>query len=349
MRILHLVHRYAPHIGGSEEVVRQMSERLARRGYEVVVLTMGPPRLPEGGVEIQTVRGFWDYRQKLDRLTRDAEVLMVYGQKVWGSDWLPLAKIHCPVVYFPVGFDSWDRSLLHQLYYRTWQRSICRRADVLVALTRSEEKFLRSWLDHRNLVRIPNGVDYDHWQRPVQGRVEGIRRPFLFHAGGYYANKHVDALLTIAALLRERGSNVGLVTCGPDFRRYRERMQHLATELGLERYYKALGEVSASNLRRLYDGCSVYLSASTFEGFGLTFLESLACGKPLVCRPVGVAPELAEQTGSVIVAEELEDLVAGTQHFLQEGHDPEESRAVARRYDWERVVDKLEEVYLDLL
>ncbi len=349
MRFLHAVHRYLPHIGGSEEVVRQMSERLAGRGYEVTVLTRGAAPANAGGVEIRPVGGFFDYRFTLGALTRDAEAFMVYGQKVWCSDWLPLVKVHAPLVYFPVGFDSWRRSLFHQIYYETWQKSICRKADVLVALTRGEAQFLGEWIDHPGLLQIPNGVDYGYWQTPPDESAVKIPGTFLLHVGGYYNNKRVDELLRITAALRRKGRRVDLVTCGADYKGNRERMVRLAEDLGVERHFHALGEVPAAALRSLYASCAVFVSASSFEGFGLTFLEALACGKPLVCRPVGVARELAEQTGSVIVAEEMEDLVAGVEHFLREGHDPEEGRAVAKRYDWERVVDRLEEVYLSLL
>ncbi len=330
-------------------MVRQLSERLARRGYEIVVLTRGALPRKKTGVDIVSIRGFLDYRSKLDSLSRTAEVMMVYGQKVWCSDWLPLARVHCPVVYFPVGFDSWGKSLFHRLYYRAWQKRICEMADILGALTKREEDFLKSWIGHDNLIRIPNGVDFEYWQKAPEDTTTQIAGPFLFHAGGYYNNKRVDTLIEVTAALHREGYEVDLVTCGPDFKHNRDRMRDLAKERGIERSYYALGEVAASTLRSLYESCEVYVSASTFEGFGLTFLEALACGKPLVCRPVGVAPELAERSKNILVADSVDSLASGIEHFLDEGCDPAESRTVARRYDWERVVDELEAAYLGLL
>ncbi len=330
-------------------MVRQVSERLARRAYDVTVLTRGALPTPESGVEVRAITGFRDYRRKLARLTQEAEVLMVYGQKVWCSDWLPLARVHCPVVYFPVGFDRWRRSLLHQVYYQVWQRRVCRRADALVALTEGEEAFLREWLDPSYLRHIPNGVDFPRWQNPPEDFEPPLGVPFLFHAGGYYSNKRVEDLVRVLAALRAEGVEVGLVTCGPDFRGNRSQAEQLAASLGVEKAYRALGEVSAADLKGLFHACAVYASASTFEGFGLTFLEALASGKPLVCRPVGVAPALARASNSVVLADSEEAFAAGVDRLLRDGYNPEESRRVAAAYDWERVVDQLEALYIDLL
>lgn len=347
MRILHLVHRYAPYVGGSEEVVRQMSERLDRRGNDVTVLTRGTLPTPGNGVEVRDITGPRDYRRKLDLLTREADILMVFGQKVWCSDWLPLARVHCPVVYFPVGFDSWSKGLLHRLYYETWQRYICGRADALIALTEREEGFLRSWIQHPKLVRIPMGIDFGYWQEPAASKPPVVG-PFLLHAGGYYDNKRVTDLVEVTAKVQQRGLDVGLVTCGPDFRRNREMAQGLAEARGVQGYL-ALESVSPAELKGLYQGCAVYVSPSSFEGFGLAFLEALASGKPLVCRPVGVAPELLQKTGNVRVAEDVDGLAEHVAHFLQEGCNPENSRSVAMEFDWEKVVDQVEELYHDVM
>jgi alpha-1,3-mannosyltransferase len=347
MRIVHVVHRYFPHVGGSEEVVRQMSERLVSRGHDVSVITRGVRPSEVNGVRVIPVGGISSYLSALDEMTRGADILMVYGQKVWCSDWLSFSRLHCPLIYFPVGFDSWNKSVLHRLYYEIWQRRICRKADTLVALTRSEEDFLRSWVNHPRLSRVPNGVDWSYWQGEAGDIPEGVPRPFMLHAGGYHPTKRVDRLLRIAATLRERGVDVGLVTCGPNFEGAAKRLRSLAKSLRLGESYLGLGEVQRSTLKGLLTSCSVFVSASSFEGFGLTFLEALACGKPVVSGPVGVAPELAEKTGNVFIAHGMAGFVEGVEAFLQGDHDPKEAKDVATRYDWDRIIDLLEDVYLD--
>jgi glycosyltransferase involved in cell wall biosynthesis len=54
----------------------------------------------------------------------------------------------------------------------------------------------------------------------------------------------------------------------------------------------ALGFVDDDRLARLYAGCAVYASASRYESFGLTFLEAMAHGKPVVGCRAGSIPEV---------------------------------------------------------
>ncbi len=347
MRALHVVHRYYPHVGGSEEVVRQLSERLSVRGHEVRVLTRWTRtgRYGEvGGVEVLPFRGPRQYVERLGELTPTADILMVYGY--WYAKWLPFADVQCPVVYFPVGFDAWDRPI-PRLYYETWQRGVSRRADVLAAITKTQQAFFASWSGHPRIAHIPNGVDFAYWQ---EGEAEADEEtPFLLYTGGYYPNKRVEDLVRLLAILRDRANlRVKLVTTGPDPRGTAEHVRRLAVQQDLAGQVEVLRRIEAPHVRRLYHACSVHVSASDFEGFGLTFLEALACGKPVVCRPVGVAPELAEKTQHVFLGDDLESLATGVERLLKEGHDPAACRLVAQAYDWERVVDTLEATYKEL-
>ncbi len=347
MNILHAVHRYYPWVGGSERVVREMSEGMAALGHHVMVLTRGRCVSEMNGVEVRSTR---HYRRDLDILTRGADILMVFGQKVWCSDWLPLSRIHCPLVYIPVGFDAFGKNLRHRLYYRFWQARVCRMADALVALTRSEETFLRAWIDHPRMTRIPVGVDIAYWRRPFRGRLptDFPQGPFLFCPGGYYPNKNIEELVRQVFFLKEEGVLIDLVVCGPDVGGGLGRAKAVARELGVEVQVQLRREVDPELLKALYQRSSVVVSASTFEGFGLSFLEGLACGKPVVANPVGVIPELAHQTPNVWAASSHEEFSLGVRQFLENGHDPEESRATATEYALDRVIGEFEHLYATL-
>ncbi len=162
INIIHVVQRYHPNIGGSETVVQELSERLAARGHNVTVLTRDSPSMNLNGVTVKPTK---TYRKDIERLTKKADILMVFGQKVWCSDWLPLTKIHCPLVYYPVGFSHWNKTIQHKIYYNLWQKRVCNKADVIVAATQKEYEFLESWLENCTLVKIPFGVDYEYWQK----------------------------------------------------------------------------------------------------------------------------------------------------------------------------------------
>ena len=120
MRILHCVEFYAPSVGGAQEVVRQISERLAARGHDVTVAT---PALPErttdeiNGVRLaefdaygNAVRGMTGEIDRYRRFVRDGgfDVVMAYAAQQWTSDALldDAGDIESRLILAPCGFSA---------------------------------------------------------------------------------------------------------------------------------------------------------------------------------------------------------------------------------------------------
>ena len=89
--------------------------------------------------------------------------------------------------------------------------------------------------------------------------------------------KHVDLLVRAVALARERVPQIRLdiYGTGPEEKQIREAIG----ECGAEGYVKLLGHRELSGV---YERYSAYASASTSEGFGLTLMEAVGSGLPLV-------------------------------------------------------------------
>ena len=60
------------------------------------------------------------------------------------------------------------------------------------------------------------------------------------------------------------------------------RLQNLAESLGLQDVFQPLGFVATADLPRLYDSADAFVMPSTGEGFGIVFLEAMACGTPVL-------------------------------------------------------------------
>lgn len=60
------------------------------------------------------------------------------------------------------------------------------------------------------------------------------------------------------------------------------RLKKLTRELGIEDYTIFTGFISAENLLDYYNLCDLFIMPSKQEGFGMVFLEALACGKPVI-------------------------------------------------------------------
>ncbi|HUL44613.1 MAG TPA: glycosyltransferase family 4 protein [Bacteroidota bacterium] len=144
MKILHTVQRYFPDIGGSEEVVRQLSEYLVSFGHEVVVATSYSPgrtfdqlngvRIEQfrcSGNSVDGIHGEADrYRQFLG--SAGADVMMNYAAQIWSTDlaYELLPTLPCAKVIVPCGYSRLrDPSFTD--YYRQMPEVLRRYAAVI--------------------------------------------------------------------------------------------------------------------------------------------------------------------------------------------------------------------------
>ena len=176
--------------------------------------------------------------------------------------------------------------------YRAWHRAIgltaARRARSVVTVSEFSRRELveLGGLDPQRLTVIGGGVDARF--SPGDGDVArvktalGLHRPYVLTIATDDPRKNLDALLPCAAALARRG--IELVWAGDS------RPQFARTEplTGL----RVLGYVPDELLVGLYRGAEAFVLPSRYEGFGLTCLEAMACGTPVIAADRAALPEV---------------------------------------------------------
>jgi glycosyltransferase involved in cell wall biosynthesis len=177
-----------------------------------------------------------------------------------------------------------------------------RSADLVVAISNATLKdVLRI---HRvppeRVVRVYNGVDVDYWsalpELDAQATLErfGLRAEgYALYVGGYHWHKNVEGMLAGVAKARAAGADIVLVWAGRLSTEHQALVQQKATQLGIGDALRFIGYVSDAEVGVLYRSAVAHTLLSRYEGFGLTVIEAMASGCPVVTTAEGSLAEIA--------------------------------------------------------
>src|SRR5690606_11500957 len=106
-------------------------------------------------------------------------------------------------------------------------------------------------------------------------------------------------------------------------------------------------------LAEFYNTCDVFVSPTLEESFGLTILESIACGTPVVAFNVGGIPDIVEHKIHGYLSKYLDssDLAKGIEWASTQKNNPRfinESQKRADEFSEEKIVKEFESLYLNL-
>lgn len=152
--------------------------------------------------------------------------------------------------------------------------------------------------------------------------------------------------LVIRALAALPGRTLLVIGDGPE----RSRLEALAAECGVAERTRFLGAVPHDTIPDLLRAADAMCLPSQREGLANVWIESLACGTPLVISDVGGAREVVRSdTAGRIVARDPEAIAAALHAILTAPRAPESVRAEAAYFTWQRNGDELAQFYREML
>jgi N-acetyl-alpha-D-glucosaminyl L-malate synthase BshA len=198
-----------------------------------------------------------------------------------------------------------------------------------------------------NIEVIPNFVDLTEFRpnhRPCPGAGAGER--VLMHISNMRPVKRLlDVVRIFAAVNARVPSRLMLVGDGPD----RDAAEREAARLGVASRTRFLGKVE--EVAEVLGWADLYLLPSNSESFGLSALEALAMGVPVIGTNVGGLPEVVEhdRCGYLGAVGDVDDLAAGALALLTDADRYRAFSSAAREraalFATERVVPQYEDLY----
>jgi glycosyltransferase involved in cell wall biosynthesis len=215
-----------------------------------------------------------------------------------------------------------------------------RRSDEVTVNSLATEEAVREIAgSHIRVSQVPIGVDLSRTPRPelvraVRDRYRTQDGPLLVFVGRIVEEKGVEDVVHAAALLTADFPGISAVIAGAG--QHAERVRVLAAELGLAERVHLPGWLDSADVPSWFAAADVVLAPSRIgrdgwtEGQGLSIIEAMASGRPVVATRTGGIPETITdgQTG-LLVRPSDPAAVAGAVRLLVES--PELASAIARR------------------
>ncbi|MCA9286673.1 MAG: glycosyltransferase, partial [Phycisphaerales bacterium] len=385
MRILQYFSRLRARDGGTPRAVLDLSHVLARRGHEVVLLTAGGDAVPadrlqpESGlptvVLLPSAFGAWArVSGRLDRT--DAEKV---------REWIAWADaVHLHVPWDQVGVrigrtaracgrrylltahgmlddeTMGDRSLKNlkkRLFLMVSARRFLEEAEAVQCTSSVEAEQSIRWFPRGRTVVLPLLCDLSPYERQPEERghraFEGADPKVLF-LGRLHPIKGLERLIDAAPILRQRHPRVRVVLAGTGEPGYERSLRERIAATGAADLVVPIGHVAGADKLALLRAADAVVLPSRHENFGLSLIEALASGTPVVAtRGVNIWRELEASGGAVIAPGTAEGIAEAIARVVSAPASREEMGKHGRAWafaelDAARVAARYESLYEEL-
>jgi glycosyltransferase involved in cell wall biosynthesis len=224
----------------------------------------------------------------------------------------PAPKVVTVHDVIPLVLPDYRASRAMSLYLALMRRTVHRARIVLTPSAFSAAEITRVLGIAPERVRVtPLAVDPSLRPAPDIGQVRarvaqrfGVDGPYLLHMAGFDRRKNVRLLVrALARALPELPDDASLVLAGAphsDNSTVFPPVEPLIEALGVGERILLTGRVSNEERALLYQGALGYVTLSSYEGFGLTPLEAMTCGVPVIAANRTSLPEVVGDAGMLV-------------------------------------------------
>lgn len=388
MRILHVISTLAPSYGGPVTVCKELVRELSLQGMDVSIYTTNLD-YPHGVLDVPI-----DKPTKRDGITthyfpiqfRPLIVSIQMATTLW-REVRNFDVIHIHGIYrFPQSFAAWcarrygvpyiiqphgslDPYLYHQKRHQ-WLKRIYEylvdmpnlRGASAIHYTTEEERELTRFLNiaDRGVV-IPNGLEVsifenlpnvgefrERWE--IAGNV-----PLILFLGRINFKKGLDLLIPAFARILQEWPRAHLVIAGPDNEGYGKKVRGWIENHGIVNRVTFTGMLKREEIIPAYIDADLFVLPSYTENFGITVVEAMACGCPVVISDrVNIWREVNQAGAGLVTPCDVEAVAKAMLKLLADNKLRKSmgraGRALVReKYNWEQISLELIQLYENLV
>ncbi|MBO4601132.1 MAG: glycosyltransferase family 4 protein [Bacilli bacterium] len=311
MKILLTSDTYENQINGVSCSVITLRDELRKKGHDVRVLTLSSNRESKMVKTDYLIGSFSvpfypDARQTLkfhDKIIKDIvawhpDIIHIQTEFSIGKISKKIAKLcNCP--YINTSHTLYEDYSGYVIPSKTIGKAVARKfikrsyrnSDAIIAPTQKIKDLLLKYEIKKPIYIIPTGIDLDRFYKKLSMTEKSKlksklnltnKSKVLVSIGRVAKEKNLDEIIEFLPELIEKDNNIVLLIGGDG--PYKKNLEQKVKKLKLEDHVRFLGMIPPQNTYKYYQLGDIFVCASTSETQGITYIEALACGIPLVCR-----------------------------------------------------------------
>ncbi len=356
---------YFPFIGGAEVALKEITKRIPHIQFDIVTA-----RLDKESPREETVGNTNIYRvgrgSKLDKIFYPIHAFL-FSQKlhkknkynlVWAmmATWAGIAallfKLFNKKVKYLLTLQSGDSDFF--IWLRTWfwypfYRMVYTKADHIQVISNWLGQRARKYGYKGDVSVIPNGVDLDkikNIDNKIQIDIPKDNKVILTVSRLVKKNDVESLIRSVHLLITKHKLPVSLIIAGPG--KLENKLKKLVKDLKIDQQVIFLGNVPHQQVLKYYSIADVFVRPSLSEGLGVSFIEAMAAGLPIIAPPVGGIPDFLKdkETGLFCKVKDPSNLAEKVKTLLEDSHLHQKLQAsgiklVKERYDWDIIGESM--------
>lgn len=310
MKILMTTDLYTPQVNGVVTSIRTLKEGLENLGHQVRILTLAADSQIDVDQHIYSVSSI-----NLGKVYPGARFSLTTNALIYQEilDWQPdIIHSHCEFSTFKMAKDlaeDLNIPLVHT-YHTVYEdythyfspnkkvgkkmvslisHHLLKQVDLVIAPTQKVKDLLESYEVDQPIEVVPTGINTQQFNQVLnQDDRRAMRAAFgvsdsdvlLLFVGRLAKEKNIEEI--IGYLHRLNHPNIKFLICGDGPNR--QALENLVRDLAMEEVVQFTGMINPTDIASYYQLGDIFVSASTSETQGLTYLEALLGGLPLLCR-----------------------------------------------------------------
>jgi glycosyltransferase involved in cell wall biosynthesis len=344
---------------GEAKVVRALFDYLKNQGHNVKLITgmwnlnLNNPDIIQ--IKLTRKRFLWvfQFNYKITKYLKKKEFDIIHANSIKAA--LPIIlsnkkKFICTIH----DFTPFETKLTVIPFEKILTKVVSKKATYLITVSNFIKEKFSSFLpkiDKKRIVTIYNGIDtkfrpYPEEAKKLKEKLE-ITGPVLLYIGRIAPYKGVEHIINAYKITKVAIPNLNLIIGGtPDY----------IMEIKYEEWKKDhqdilfMGYIEENDLPIYYSMADVFITySSSSEGFGLTSLEAIACGTPVICSDLKVFREVLQDNVLFVPAENPELLSKKIQSLINNEtlrlNLINNAQILLNKYNWSNSGRELEQLY----